>query len=407
EAGEAEEGAGVAGEDAEGDAEGDDPDGDPDERARRLAFFPASEQAADEGAQQVAEDAGQDEDRDGDGDAGEEAVEALGELAEYVSRLAGGLLGGGHLDVVDDTSLYRGGRLGERRNRLQFHGRLGLLRDRLDVLRHRLAREDEDRAGEGDGEERGVAGGVGWTPRGAGGDAATRGAPATRAAGSDVIHGATRRADRSIAVRPRSRAQEPGLAIGARRGIGSGSIGPESGAPSASHRPGCRRLESCRRCGRRSGRARCLGAPGARSFCGAMREPEARNVRSVTEGTVRMGVVRQWEALTASPSARVWLERAATGLLLLWIVLGGAHTAIVMARPQGVRAVKPAGAERTIGLTDATTGSQVTALAEALELVEADPRSPALVVLPTGTEPWHQTYVRYQLNHIVYPRPVD
>src|SRR5690606_33636446 len=99
EAGEAEEGAGVAGEDAEGDAEGDDPDGDPDERARRLAFFPASEQAADEGAQQVAEDAGQDEDRDGDGDAGEEAVEALGELAEYVSRLAGGLLGGGHLDV--------------------------------------------------------------------------------------------------------------------------------------------------------------------------------------------------------------------------------------------------------------------------------------------------------------------
>lgn len=120
-----------------------------------------------------------------------------------------------------------------------------------------------------------------------------------------------------------------------------------------------------------------------------------------------MGVVRQWEALTASPSARVWLERAATGLLLLWIVLGGAHTVIVMARPQGVRAVKPAGAERTIGLTDATTGSQVTALAEALELVEADPRSPALVVLPAGTDPWHQRYVRYQLNHIAYPRPVD
>lgn len=106
----------------------------------------------------------------------EEAVEALDELAEDVPRLVGGLFRSGHLGVVE-ASLFRGGRLGERRNRLRFQGRLGLLRDRLDVLGGRLAGEDEDRAGEGDGEERGVAEGVGWAPRGAGGGAVSRRAP--------------------------------------------------------------------------------------------------------------------------------------------------------------------------------------------------------------------------------------
>ncbi|HEY8377132.1 MAG TPA: hypothetical protein VIK91_11615 [Nannocystis sp.] len=120
-----------------------------------------------------------------------------------------------------------------------------------------------------------------------------------------------------------------------------------------------------------------------------------------------MGIVRQIEALAASPSGRVWLRRAGTGLLLLWIAMGGAHTAIVMARSQGVRAARPAGAERTIGLTDPVTGPAVTALAEALERLGGDPTAPALVRLPAGTEASLQDYFRFQLNHVVYPRPVD
>ena len=88
-----------------------------------------------------------------------------------------------------------------------------------------------------------------------------------------------------------------------------------------------------------------------------------------------------------------------------WILLGLAHTVVVMAGPRGWRPDRSApGAEMVIGHPDDTDPMLVAGprtLAEATR-----PTDHVFVLLPADLDSTSFLYARYQLAHVLYPRRV-
>lgn len=100
-----------------------------------------------------------------------------------------------------------------------------------------------------------------------------------------------------------------------------------------------------------------------------------------------------------------------------WILLGIAHTAIVMTGPRGWRPDRSApGAAAVVGIpgeTDPATVGAARALLDPesggspiAERVVERPNTVA-VVLPEPTDSADLLYIRYQLSHLLYPRRVQ
>lgn len=96
-----------------------------------------------------------------------------------------------------------------------------------------------------------------------------------------------------------------------------------------------------------------------------------------------------------------------TAALCAWLLLGLAHTAIVLAGPRGLRPDRSApGADAVVGHPGDTDARLVAGPRRLVERVGADGRR-LLLVLPEATDSTSLLYARYQLAHVLYPRRVE
>lgn len=90
-----------------------------------------------------------------------------------------------------------------------------------------------------------------------------------------------------------------------------------------------------------------------------------------------------------------WVVPAAHLLLLAWIALGGAHTAISMAR-QGLRGTTPP----AVGLRADEAVEDIEILQE---LLPSHEDATVLIAFPPSADLADMDYVRFQLAHLRYP----
>lgn len=93
--------------------------------------------------------------------------------------------------------------------------------------------------------------------------------------------------------------------------------------------------------------------------------------------------------------------------LCAWVVLGLAHTLIVLGGPRGWRPDRSAdGARAVVGHPDDTSPVLVAGPRQLVETSATRPAVPLALVLPAATDSTSLLYARYQLSNVLYPRRV-
>lgn len=109
----------------------------------------------------------------------------------------------------------------------------------------------------------------------------------------------------------------------------------------------------------------------------------------------------------ARPLSELWpraLRFFAIALLIGWCVATAWEFGRRMRGPAGLFVFRTPGTEGAVGMP--LPGAHLVTTVRAM-LAGHDDSRPWLLVVPSGTDPFVATYIRYQLAYIAYPRRVD